>query len=231
MLALRYIYVLTLVVWLGGMFALGALVAPTIFQVLQAHEPVTGRALGGEVFGAILARFHYVAYAAGGLLLVTLFLMRLLGPPPPAFGVRVAIVTRCSTTSLYSGVIVSAADRRGAARIRRRSLRTARERRAPREVRRASRAFDAAHAADDGGSACLALLGSEGEIGAEHVITLIPGDGIGPEVTQPSSQDPRMGRIRRRVGAPSSRARPHWIDSAVPCPTRCSNPFVATKSR
>jgi hypothetical protein len=107
-LALRYVYVLTLVVWLGGMFALGALVAPTVFQVLQAHEPVTGRALGGEVFGAILARFHYVAYAAGGLLLVTLFLMRLLGPRPPAFGVRVAIVTAMLATSLYSGLIVSA---------------------------------------------------------------------------------------------------------------------------
>ena len=43
MLALRYIYVLTLVVWLGGMLTLGALVAPTIFQVLQTHELVDGR--------------------------------------------------------------------------------------------------------------------------------------------------------------------------------------------
>ena len=75
MLALRYVYVFALVVWLGGMIVLGALVAPTTFQILQATEPTTGRELAGEVFGATIARFHYVAYAAGGLLLVSLTAM------------------------------------------------------------------------------------------------------------------------------------------------------------
>ncbi len=106
MLALRYVYVLTLGVWLGGMITLGALVAPTTFQVLQVSEPVAGRALAGEVFGSILARFHYVAYAAGALLLVTLFAMRLLGPRPRASGVRAAIVAAMLAVALYSGVIV-----------------------------------------------------------------------------------------------------------------------------
>jgi uncharacterized membrane protein len=105
-LALRYVYILTLVVWLGGMVALGALVAPTTFQVLQAHEPVAGRELAGEVFGAILTRFHYVAYGAGAVLLVSLFMMRLLGPRPLAFGVRAAIVGAMLLAALYSGVIV-----------------------------------------------------------------------------------------------------------------------------
>mgnify|MGYP003343052626 CR=1 FL=1 len=60
MLALRYVYVLALVVWLGGMVVLGAIVAPTTFQVLQAREPVTGRALAGELFGTIIARFFAI---------------------------------------------------------------------------------------------------------------------------------------------------------------------------
>jgi hypothetical protein len=107
MLALRYVYVLTLVVWLGGMVTLGALVAPTIFQVLQAQEPVAGRALAGQVFGAILASYHYAAYAAGAVLLLTLFLMRLLGPRPQAFGARAAIVAAMLITTLYSGVVVT----------------------------------------------------------------------------------------------------------------------------
>ena len=51
MLALRYVYVLALVVWLGGMVVLGAIVAPATFQVLQASAPATGRALAGAVFG------------------------------------------------------------------------------------------------------------------------------------------------------------------------------------
>ena len=89
MLALRYVYVLALVVWLGGMVILGAVVAPTTFQVLQASVPATGRELAGAVFGTMLARFHYVAYVAGGLLLVTLAAMRVLGPRPAHVGVRV----------------------------------------------------------------------------------------------------------------------------------------------
>lgn len=106
MLALRYAYVLALVVWLGGMVILGALVAPTTFQVLQMSEPAAGRALAGEVFGTVITRFHYVQYAAGVLLLVTLAAMALLGPRPRAFAKRTALVTLMLASALYSGVIV-----------------------------------------------------------------------------------------------------------------------------
>ena len=106
MLALRYVYVLALAVWLGGMVMLGALVAPTTFQVLQAAEPIAGRALAGEVFGVTLARFHYVAYAAGALLLVSLAAMAVLGPRPPAFAARSALIALMLGVAAYSGVIV-----------------------------------------------------------------------------------------------------------------------------
>lgn len=108
MLALRYVYVLALVVWLGGMIVLGALVAPTTFQVLQAAAPDTGRVLAGELFGVILTRFHYLAYGAGGLLFVTLAAMAILGPRPPAFAVRMAIITLMLAIAVYSGVSVLA---------------------------------------------------------------------------------------------------------------------------
>jgi uncharacterized membrane protein len=106
MLALRYVYVLALVVWLGGMVILGALVAPTTFEVLQSREPAVGRAIAGDVFGVTIARFHYVAYAAGALLLATLVAMRLLGPRPAAFAARTVIVTAMLAAALYSGLIV-----------------------------------------------------------------------------------------------------------------------------
>ena len=106
MLALRYVYVLALVVWLGGMVVLGAIVAPTTFQVLQAGDPDTGRALAGAVFGATLARFHHVAYGAGVLLVLTLAAMRVLGPAPAAYAVRTLIVTGMLGVAAYSGVIV-----------------------------------------------------------------------------------------------------------------------------
>ena len=106
MLALRYAYVLALVIWLGGMAVLGAIVAPATFQVLQASAPANGRALAGDLFGQILARFHYVAYASGGIMLLSMVAMGLLGPRPRAFAVRIAIVSVMLLIALYSGFIV-----------------------------------------------------------------------------------------------------------------------------
>ena len=106
MVALRYVYVLALVVWLGGMAVLGAIVAPATFQVLQASAPSIGRALAGDLFGQILARFHYVAYACGGIMLLSMVAMGLLGPRPRAFAVRIAIVSVMLLIALYSGFIV-----------------------------------------------------------------------------------------------------------------------------
>ncbi|NOT25643.1 MAG: DUF4149 domain-containing protein [Acidobacteria bacterium] len=106
MLALRYVYVLALVVWLGGMIVLGALVAPATFQILQATEPNGGRELAGVLFGAIIGRFHYVAYASGGLLLVCLAAMAVLGPRPRAFAVRCSIIGAMLAVSMYSGMVI-----------------------------------------------------------------------------------------------------------------------------
>ncbi len=106
MVVLRYVYVLSLVIWLGGMVLLGGIVAPTIFQVLQAGAPDVGRALAGEAFGAMLGRFHYVAYGCGGVLLVSLLAMALLGPRPVHFAVRTALVAGMLAVALYSGRIV-----------------------------------------------------------------------------------------------------------------------------
>jgi uncharacterized membrane protein len=106
MLALRYVYVLALVVWLGGMLILGAVVAPTVFEVLQEHGGSQGRELAGAVFGAALARFHYIAYAAGGILLLMLGAMRVLGPRPARSGLRAVIVASMLGVALYSGLVV-----------------------------------------------------------------------------------------------------------------------------
>src|SRR5262249_43956752 len=92
--------------WLGGMIVLGALVAPATFQVLQAIAPDNGRALAGELFGVVLARFHYLAYVAGAVLLITMAAMALLGPRPRGLAVRSVIVSVMLGVAIYSGVIV-----------------------------------------------------------------------------------------------------------------------------
>ncbi len=106
MLALRYLYVLALVVWLGGMVVLGAVIAPTTFQVLQASEPATGRELAGTLFGAILGRFHYVAYGCGLVLLLTFAAIAILGPRPRHFLIRSLLIAGMLAVALYSGWVV-----------------------------------------------------------------------------------------------------------------------------
>lgn len=106
MLALRYLYVLALVTWLGGMIVLGALVAPTTFQILEMAEGAAGRELAGTVFGVIIARFHYIAYGAGTVLLLSLAAIAVLGPRPKQYAVRSAVIAAMLGISLYSGLIV-----------------------------------------------------------------------------------------------------------------------------
>jgi hypothetical protein len=106
MLAVRYAYVLALVVWLGGMVVLGVLVAPSVFQVLQARAPEAGRILAGAVFGTILARFHLLAYLCGAVILASLLVMAVLGPRPASFAIRTAIVVVMLSIAGYSGFVV-----------------------------------------------------------------------------------------------------------------------------
>jgi uncharacterized membrane protein len=106
MLVLRYVHLLALVIWLGGMIALGAIVAPSVFQVLQQRAPDVGRVLAGAVFGAVLVRFHYLAYACGAVVLVSLVVMAVLGPRPAQFAVRATLASVMLAAAIYSGVAV-----------------------------------------------------------------------------------------------------------------------------
>jgi uncharacterized membrane protein len=105
MLTLRFVAALSLVVWLGGVIAIGSVVAPAAFAVLPAGD-------AASLVGETLRRFHLVSYAAGVVLLVSLTLMALLGPRPHAFAVRIATVSVMLAAMLASGVWI---DRRIAA--------------------------------------------------------------------------------------------------------------------
>jgi Domain of unknown function (DUF4149) len=106
MFVLRYLYVLALVVWLGGMVVAGATVAPSVFVVLERWNAVEGRVLGGAVFGEVLRRLHVLGYAMGGVMFVALTMKRLLGPRPVGYGIRVGIIGAMLAFSLASGRFV-----------------------------------------------------------------------------------------------------------------------------
>jgi hypothetical protein len=107
MLALRYAALLALVVWVGGLLALGAIAAPAIFDVTAWRHTLDGRVLAGAIFGETLRRFHFVSYGAGGLLLLTLVARGVLGPRPRRFAWRAALATLMLAASLAAGTVVA----------------------------------------------------------------------------------------------------------------------------
>jgi hypothetical protein len=107
---LRYLYVLALVLWLGGMTVAGLVVAPVTFSVLEGWNPSTGRVLAGDVFGAVLARVSQIGYVAGSVMFLVLTVLRLLGPRPRSYGIRVAVIFVMLGLTIY-------ADRVAARRI------------------------------------------------------------------------------------------------------------------
>src|SRR5215203_3883861 len=106
MLALRYASLLALVVWVGGLLALGAIAAPVTFDVIAARHVPEGRALAGAIFGVILQQFHYVSYACGLVMPLALSARAVLGPRPRRFALRMAIAALMLLAVAYSGMIV-----------------------------------------------------------------------------------------------------------------------------
>lgn len=104
---LRYAAVLALVVWVGGLVALGGVAAPSAFELTAAREVAEGRMLAGALFGEMLRRFTLVSYAAGGVLLLTLLARRILGPRPHRFAWRAGLAAVMLATTAYGSMVVA----------------------------------------------------------------------------------------------------------------------------
>jgi hypothetical protein len=83
MLAIRYVTLAALVVWLGGLVTLGLLVAPSTED---------------------LRRFQPVGYACGAIIFVCLLVLKFVGPPPRDFFPRIGLVAAMLLVALYSGM-------------------------------------------------------------------------------------------------------------------------------
>ena len=90
---LRYLAVVALAIWVGGLVVLGGLAAPTIFNVLEAREGAGGRELAGLLFGSVLQQQQYAAWALGVIVIVSLAVRAALGPRPRRLAVRIWTVT------------------------------------------------------------------------------------------------------------------------------------------
>ena len=82
--ALRYVYVLALSLWFGGIITIGTIASP--------------------VSEVVLRRFFRMSYVTGGLVVVTLFCMALLGPRPSGFFARLAVALGMFALTLFAGL-------------------------------------------------------------------------------------------------------------------------------
>lgn len=103
---LRYVYVVALVVWVGGLIAAGAFVAPALFGVLQAEAGTAGRVLAGAAFGDVLRRVLTAGDVAGVTMLVAMTMLRLLGPKPLSYGIRAMLLGAMLAVNAYTAHIV-----------------------------------------------------------------------------------------------------------------------------
>lgn len=104
--AVRYLYVLALALWLGGMALAGLVVAPTVFSALQAWNASTGRMLAGELFGQILRQLYLVGAIAATVMFLALTVQRIIGPRPKAYGVRAGLIVVMFAFTAYAAYII-----------------------------------------------------------------------------------------------------------------------------
>ncbi len=65
---LKYLHLLTLIVWLGGMILFSFVVTPSIFKILT-------REMAGTMVGNLFPKYFFIGYIASLFLLVTLWLI------------------------------------------------------------------------------------------------------------------------------------------------------------
>ena len=94
---LRFLMLLSLVAWIGGLIFFAFVVAPTAFQVLPNTH------LAGNVVGRALGKLHWIAIISGAVyLLSSLLYSRLLDGTAHVFGMRHVLICLMLALTLVS---------------------------------------------------------------------------------------------------------------------------------
>ena len=94
---LRFVMVLSLVVWIGGLIFFAFVLAPTAFQVLPNTH------LAGNVVGRALGKLHWIAIFSGVIFLLTsLLYSRLTDGTMHVFALRHALLCVMLALTLFS---------------------------------------------------------------------------------------------------------------------------------
>src|SRR5437879_10397107 len=96
---LRYLMLLSLIAWIGGLIFFAFVLAPTAFQVLPSTH------LAGNVVGRALGKLHWIAIISGILFLATSMLYsRLIDGAAHIFAMRHLLICLMLALTLISHV-------------------------------------------------------------------------------------------------------------------------------
>jgi len=104
---MRFISLVLTSLWIGGLLALGYIAAPAAFDVLQAHDPMNGRALAGELFGVILLKAEHWLIGAGALQVILLNVRAALGPRPRQYKPQLLVLLLMIGATSYSAFVLA----------------------------------------------------------------------------------------------------------------------------
>jgi uncharacterized membrane protein YhhN len=94
---LRYLMLLSLVAWIGGLIFFAFVLAPTAFQVLPSTH------LAGNVVGRALGKLHWIAIVSGIVFLISsLLYSRILDGASHAFAMRNVLICVMLALTLVS---------------------------------------------------------------------------------------------------------------------------------
>jgi uncharacterized membrane protein len=98
---LRFLYLLSIIFWIGTLFFFSSSVAPSIFKTLP-------RQMAGEVISGIFPKYYLVAYICGGIALITSILSWLTGSHSSGISylLRVVILAIMVGLAIFAGAVI-----------------------------------------------------------------------------------------------------------------------------
>jgi hypothetical protein len=103
---LRFVAIVALALWIGGLTALGLIVAPVLFDVLAAHDPEAGRTAAGLAFGAILESFCRWALVLGAALAAIYAVRAARQPAGRGLIWRTVVLAAMLTAAVVTGSVI-----------------------------------------------------------------------------------------------------------------------------
>ncbi len=106
---IRFLHLLSLVVWIGGVIFFSFFAAPSIFKVLP-------RETAGDVIGAIFPKYWLIGYICSLVALISIIILSIIEIGIPIF--RIGLLIIMTAITYYSGLVVGSKARDIKAEIR-----------------------------------------------------------------------------------------------------------------